>query len=155
MDDRFGDWLREAPATGLRFAVVGPLAGALPWLALILASETTRGGALGSAVGTLQSLPTMLLFSYLLGVAPAFITGLLVAASRPRLTPRAWCALSGGVGLLVATLSPLLIGHLPNGLSGWLLTLGSQLCFMGIPGLIGGLASAWYTSREDFRQFRR
>jgi hypothetical protein len=155
MGERLDDWLSEAPATGLRFAVIGPLAGALPWVALVLVGEVTRASPLSNPPRALQGVPVMLLFSYLFGVAPAFVTGLLVAASRPRLTPWAWCVLSGGVGLVVATLAPLLIGRLPETPAAWLLTLGSQLIFMGVPGLIGGLAAAWYTSREDFRHFRR
>jgi len=155
MGERLSTWLSEAPGTGLRFAFIGPLVGGLIWVSLFLLGELTRASLSFSWDHALQSAVVLTLCSYVFGVVPAFLTGLLVAPCRDRLTPRAWCAAAGLAGMAVATLSPLLIGRLPGSGAAWLTTLASQFIFMGVPGLIGGFASAWYMSGEDRRQFRR
>lgn len=125
--------LWSAPIKGLcLFALLGPPLGAILWVALIVATDTVQGR--GSSVA--EIVPGGLLFfvfSYLFGVVPAAITGLVAGLLRRagRLRRVRDC-----VGLaLLASLIATVYGVVQQfGGAG----LGSAFLMFGLPGFASG-----------------
>ncbi len=133
---------RQVLGTTLVFAVLGPLAGALPWAAMML-YETIHGGHgavdFNSVVGSFLGLA---FFAYLFGLIPAALAGFVAGFARQRWSGWRWVLACAFIGLGVATVyGMVLFVDRRDG------SLGSNLLqaafILGMPGFLGGaLASA-------------
>ncbi len=99
------------------FALAGP---PLPALAL-LAVGIAGGGLKPESVGQVGAAILLFgFFAYILGVIPAFLTGVLAAALSPRITGTAgWLAACALLGALVSAVFIFLLASPPAGARAW------------------------------------
>lgn len=127
---------RQVLGTTLVFAVLGPLAGALPWAAMML-YETIHGGHgavdFNSVVGSFLGLA---FFAYLFGLIPAALAGFVAGFARQRWSGWRWVLACAFIGLGVATVYGVVVFTQRDDVLGT--NVLTAMLMFGLPGSIGG-----------------
>lgn len=142
---------RQVLGTTLVFAAIGPLAGALPWAAMMMYETIGRGHGALEVDSVIESFLGLAFFAYLFGLIPAALAGVVAGLARRRWSGRRWILVSALMGFGVGTLYGLVVfGERGGGALG--MQVLQTVFIFGVPGLLGGAVASAVLARGKAAQ---